>query len=82
MRVSMKRELRLQLETMFGGAARCSAHRHDPQQTLAWRVFDDSHARRRRQRATNIPVNSDDAMLQTGNRAVERIMHWPARSTA
>ena len=32
---------------------------------------------------TNIPVNSDNyEMLQTANRAVDRIMAWPARWTA
>jgi FAD/FMN-containing dehydrogenase/Fe-S oxidoreductase len=79
-RVSWKNELRPQLETIFDGKVfqpvleRIDAiHR----QTLRSRVFVALHMHAGDGNVhTNIPVNSDDyAMLQTGNRAVERIMH-------
>jgi FAD/FMN-containing dehydrogenase/Fe-S oxidoreductase len=79
-RVSWKRELRPQLETIFDGSIfRPVLERIDAvhRQTLRSRVFVALHMHAGDGNVhTNIPVNSDDyAMLQTGYRAVERVMH-------
>jgi len=79
-RVSWKSELRPQLETIFDGKVfQPVLERIDAihKQTLRSRVFVALHMHAGDGNVhTNIPVNSDDyAMLQTGNRAVERIMH-------
>ena len=79
-RVSWKREVRDELRQIFSGReyepvlAACEAiHRR----VLKGRVFVALHMHAGDGNVhTNIPVNSDDyAMLQTANRAVERIMH-------
>ena len=79
-RVSWKAELRPQLETIFDGKVFQpvlerigTLHKEN----LRGRVFVGLHMHAGDGNVhTNIPVNSDDyAMLQTGYRTVERIMH-------
>ncbi|MGE5387092.1 MAG: DUF3683 domain-containing protein [Betaproteobacteria bacterium] len=78
-RVSWKKELQPQLETIFDGAVfRPVTERIEAlhKEVLRGRVFVALHMHAGDGNVhTNIPVNSDDYdMLQAGNRAVERIM--------
>ncbi|HJW24830.1 MAG TPA: DUF3683 domain-containing protein [Rhodocyclaceae bacterium] len=79
-RVSWKKELLPQLETIFdGGFYRPILERIEAlhKEVLRGRVFVALHMHAGDGNVhTNIPVNSDNyQMLQTANRAVERIMH-------
>ncbi|WP_153111758.1 DUF3683 domain-containing protein [Propionivibrio limicola] len=79
-RVSWKAELKPQLETIFDGTVyRQIIERIETihKETLRGRVFVALHMHAGDGNVhTNIPINSDNyAMLQTGNKAVERIMH-------
>ncbi|MGE5490527.1 MAG: FAD-binding and (Fe-S)-binding domain-containing protein, partial [Actinomycetota bacterium] len=79
-RVSWKQELRGPLETIFDGVVyRPVLERLEAlhKEVLRGRVFVALHMHAGDGNVhTNIPVNSDNyAMLQTANRAVERIMH-------
>ncbi|MEY2633107.1 MAG: hypothetical protein RIR00_1761 [Pseudomonadota bacterium] len=79
-RTSWKQELKAQFETIFdGGVYRPVLERVEAihKEVLRGRVFVALHMHAGDGNVhTNIPVNSDNyAMLQTANRAVERIMH-------
>ncbi|HZX33455.1 MAG TPA: DUF3683 domain-containing protein, partial [Rhodocyclaceae bacterium] len=79
-RVSWKQELRAPLETIFDGVVyRPVLERLEAlhKEVLRGRVFVALHMHAGDGNVhTNIPVNSDNyAMLQTANKAVERIMH-------
>jgi FAD/FMN-containing dehydrogenase len=77
-RVSWKAELKPRLDKIFDGvcSSRCSSASRIHKEVLRGRVFVALHMHAGDGNVhTNIPVNSDNyAMLQTANRAVDRIM--------